>query len=96
MPHVGQCLDAEIEVIADLIYGETAKPSEPGKFGSDYNGSLVRIWGCVEGQDADGMTWVRVARDFLLMIEAMDENLEGSWVELTFPIDKVKMVITGM
>jgi len=96
MLHVGQCLDAELDVDADLIYGETARPGEIGKLGTDHDESSVKIWGCVEGQDEDGMTYVRVARDFILMLDAMDEGLEGSWVELTFPIDKVKMVITGM
>jgi len=56
---------------------------------------LVQIVGLIEGLDADGVAFLRLAPDCLALIETESEVQAGTWVRLRLPVSKVELWAIG-
>jgi hypothetical protein len=87
-PRAGQWIDVEFDIdhvirITDGIEVESRTASLLWESGSNH------IVGCLESVDEDGMGYLRLAADCLLMLETDGAVLPGQWIQLRVPPSSV-------
>ncbi len=95
LPELGRLYDVELDVEATAVPGvnlQTAVETDQ-KLMSDNNFTSLRVK--VEGQDADGMAYLRLADDCLFMMEATGEVALGKTVEIRVPTYALSVTATG-
>ena len=94
-PFPGQYLDVEIEIDETIYIGKNAHLQSQHVFEMSHDSKSLTLSGFVEDQDDDGLVYLRISTDCLLMIESVEPNLAGRWIELEVPASSVKLYPTG-
>jgi len=94
---LGRPVDVEftIDVIAtdgDVVDFASAGGQAPS---ARVCGSLSVLVGCVEGVDGDGVGYLRLAPDCLVLLETDGSLTPGSWVELRIAPPSIGVFVTG-
>jgi hypothetical protein len=90
-PVVGQQLDVEFDVDLVVDFGSNSSANEQHESGVSTDDATTTFQGLIEHQDDDGMCYVRIFRDCILMLESSQGNLTGRWVAVTAPVELVRM-----
>jgi hypothetical protein len=94
-PVVGQELDVEFHVDLIVDFGTNSSANEQHESGVSAEDTTTTFKGLIEGQDDDGVCYMRIFRDCILMLESLAGNLTGRWVTVTAPIELVRMFPIG-
>lgn len=94
-PHTGDTFTVEIDTEAMLDHS-CAQEGQESRYGFSYSESTSKIEGLLESVDPDGVGYIRVAQDALLMIEITPDfwDRAGRWVILTLPHEH--LILTPM
>ncbi|WP_052552465.1 hypothetical protein [Enhygromyxa salina] len=93
---VGATYDAELDVEDSIELGRNATITSDGDNGISMEAGKVVVTGVIESRDGDGMTYLRVARDCLLMIESDDDDLGvGSRVRISLSGGELQLTPMG-
>lgn len=94
-PGVGSSYDVELDVDDSIELGRNAVFSEEGSSGVAIDANGVILVGVVESRDEDGMTYLRLASDCLLMIESDDDLPTGRCIRLSLSSNALELIPFG-
>jgi hypothetical protein len=94
-PVSGKSYDVELDVDALADANTNMRIVAEPDTGISSNGATVRLCAMIEDMDEDGMAYLRLSDDCLLMIEVAGEVAVGSAVEIRFPQEAVTVTVTG-
>ncbi len=95
-PAVGRPISAELDCHAVISFGANASFGKSGALGvAELGGGLLSIQAYVEGQDDDGMTYLRLSEDCIIMVESLETGLEGAWLHFVVAADQITLTPSG-
>jgi hypothetical protein len=87
-PQAGQWIDVEFDI--DYVIHDTDVIDVENRIMSlQWESSSNHIVGCLESVDEDGMGYLRLAVDCLLMLDTDGALVSGQWVHLQVPSSSV-------
>jgi hypothetical protein len=96
-PIVGRSYDAELDVEVPLKIGENATLDATASRGLQLRGADVELSGAVEGVDTDGLVYLRLADDCIVMIESQGALFQtGDLIRLLISPRQMALSPTGV
>jgi hypothetical protein len=95
-PRIDKSYDVELDVdgtVSEKTNARKTGESSPGIAGNDEE-TVLRAR--VESVDVDGMAYLRLATDCLVMIETEGEFSAGDFIEIRLPPKSVSVTVTGV
>jgi hypothetical protein len=87
-PQAGQWIDVEFD-IDHVIYATDVIDVKNQIVSLLWESNVNYIVGCLESMDGDGMGYLRIAADCLLMLDTDGALVPGQWVQLRVPPSSV-------
>ena len=94
-PRVGTTYDAELDTDESLELGRNATDCNTHDIGIRIGTNNVTLSGTIESRDEDGMLYLRLASDCLLMIETEDTISTGQHVQFSVPAAALELTPFG-
>ena len=94
-PVLGKSYDVELDVDAVADASTNMPMVAKSDTGISFTDETVRLSVVIEDMDEDGMAYLRLSDDCLLMMEVVGEIAVGSNVEIRVPHDAVTVTVTG-
>jgi hypothetical protein len=88
-PQPGKTYDVEIDIEDQIDLSKNARIISDSHMAITGDKSHVTLAGVVEEQDGDGMAYLRIARDCLIMIEVFEGAFKGRCLEILVPTQAV-------
>ena len=83
LPVIGKIYNVEVDFDMALDRNENVADSSTFRFLISEKDGYVRLNGCVDSVDEDGLVYFRLGNDCLIMIEAsLGDFSQGEWLEL--------------
>ena len=91
-PVKGYEYDAEIDIEKSIDQVINSSKKNEDRYSITSDGSTTLMNGEVESVEEDGMTYFRLSRDCLIMIESGDSNVkEGDWISLNIQFEDIEI-----
>lgn len=92
LPSPGDELSVEFAVCIPIRLGQAVAFVDSRQSCFYTHNGITHICGKVEGRDEDGVVYLRLATDCLLMVESdLPEGSTGKWVAVTLPYRNVEI-----
>ena len=87
----------EIDIEQEIEFGKNAEASDNRSFSIQFDSEneTVIFKGKIEDQDNDGMAYLRISSDCLLMVESKHSNLKDKFIELSVSIADIEITPIG-
>ena len=93
-PIIGNMYDAEFDVDDSIKIGKTAIHSDNHSYKLSYENSIIQLNGLVDSIDDDGMTYFRLGKDCLIMIESEIGKINtDEWLLLKFNVSDFEVTV---
>ena len=80
---------AELDVDVPIVHGENAQPTAERTYRIESDSEWVTLVGVVDGIDLDGLVYLRLGSDAIVMIEAQpDQFASGDWLRVVVPLNR--------
>lgn len=94
-PSAGRTYSAELSVQDALVLGKNAWLAEERAYLIERRGTDLALVGLVDGVDEDGLVYLRLGSDALVMIEAAPQEIvSGSWLRVIISAEKVTLYLS--
>lgn len=88
--------DVEIDIEKSIGQVRGGGDKSESGYSMSINGNSTYISGEIESVDEDGMAYLRLSRDCLIMIDSGDSKVKGGdWVNLTIQCEDIKVSPQG-
>lgn len=95
IPREGKEVDVEIDIDERIDFSQNAQVGDQDDYGVSHYDKNVVFRGLIEDQDDDGMSYLRIAPDCLVMIESEEHSLKGTWLRLEVSMESVRITPIG-
>ncbi|RBO83299.1 hypothetical protein [Marinomonas aquiplantarum] len=88
--------DVEIDIEKSIDQVKSSKNNNEGRYSMSIGDDSTIMNGEVEFVEEDGMAYIRLSQDCLIMIDSGDSKVkDGDWINLNIPCEDIKVSAQG-